>query len=206
MTSRDKSSKHDRTGLFLKLTKPLDRHALSQIPTTGERVQILGPYTFEELLEEPDYVNDVVVEYRNIRIEESKGISINSALIEVTRKRSFIETSISLEGIGEATIESKYLFRKSLSSPIEGVVTLHATYHLYSVPEGYTAACKQVIHVVYVTPASQRQGIARILLAEVLSDAPDVKVRPHFSKDGARLFGFDTYGKRVSPNDCIEQA
>lgn len=188
----------------MKLTIPLNRHTLSQIPTTGERVQILGPYTFEELLQEPDCEHEMIADYRDIQIENSKGVTIDLASIEVTRKMSSKQISISLEGIGKTTIESRYLFRRSLGSPIEGVVTLHATYFLYGALEGYTATCEKVIHVVYVTPASQRRGMARILLAEVLSDAPDVKISPHFSADGARLFGFDTHGKRVSPNDCIE--
>jgi ribosomal protein S18 acetylase RimI-like enzyme len=200
MRSRGKFSKHDRTGPSVKLTRPLDHHALSQIPIIGERVQILGPYTFEELLQEPDHEQEVVVDYRNIQIEESKGASINVASIEVTRKKSSKKISISLEGIGKTTIESRYLFRKSWGLPIEGVVTLHATYLLYGALDGYTATCEKVIHVVYVTPASQRRGIARILLAEVLTDAPDVKISPHFSADGARLFGFDTHRKT-----CIAQ-
>jgi ribosomal protein S18 acetylase RimI-like enzyme len=190
----------------LKLTRPLDHRSLTQIPTTGERFQILGPYTFEDLLQEPDHEHEVSVDYRNIRIDELKGTSIHKASIEVTRKTSSKQLSISLKGIGKTTIESRYLFRKSWGSPIEGVVTLHATYFLYGALEGYTATCEKVLHVVYVTPESQRRGIARILLAEVLSDAPDVKISPHFSRNGARLFGFDTHGKRVSPNECIEQA
>jgi GNAT superfamily N-acetyltransferase len=139
----------------------------------------------------------MISDYRDIRIEKSKGASIDLASIEVTRKMSSKQISISLEGIGKTTIESRYLFRKSWGLPIEGVVTLHATYFLYGALEGYTATCEKVIHVVYVTPASQRRGIARILLAEVLSDAPDVKISPHFSADGARLFGFDMHRKRV---------
>lgn len=189
----------------LKLIKPLDRHSLSQIPTNGEKVQILGPYTFEELLREPDYEGEMVVDYRDILIEESKGVSINSAWIEVTRKKFSLKSPVFPDSPGEVTMKSRYLLRRDHASPIEGVVTLHVTYFLHGVRENYTATCKKVIHEVYVKPASQGQGIARILLAVVLNDAPDVEVSPHFSADGARLFGFDTHRKRVSPSPCIEQ-
>lgn len=184
----------------LKLIKPLDRHSLSQIPTSGEKVQILGPYTFEELLQEPDHEVEMIVDYRDVPIEEAEGVSKNSAWIEVTRKSFSLKTPAFPDSPGEVTMKSRYLFRRDPASPIEGVVTLHVTYFLHGVRENYTAACKKVIHEVYVKPASQGQGIARILLAVVFNDAPDVMVSPHFSADGARLFGFDTLGKRVSPS------
>ncbi|WP_408580600.1 N-acetyltransferase [Burkholderia cepacia] len=46
--------------------------------------------------------------------------------------------------------------------------------------------------------SSRGRGIARILLAEVLDDAPDVRVHPQFSDDGAKPFGFDKTGRRSS--------
>ena len=67
-------------------------------------MQILGPYTFEELLQEPDCEHEMIADYRDIQIENSKGVTIDLASIEVTRKMSSKQISISLEGIGKTEV------------------------------------------------------------------------------------------------------
>lgn len=171
-----------------------------------EKPEILGPYKFEELLQEPDLEDETYQDSRAISIVKSKGVSLDSAVIEVTRKAFRGHISIFPDEPGTITMKSRYLLRRDGASPIEGVVTLEATYLLYGLHKGYTAASRQVISEIYVKPASQRQGIARILLAEVLSDAPNAMVSYKFSSDGARLFGFDASGKRLTPLGYTVQA
>jgi predicted GNAT family acetyltransferase len=176
----------------------LDRNLLAQIPTVDGKFYIGGPYTFEDLLQEPNEETEKTVDSRKLQLPESENILIRSGLIEVTRKIFSKKVTICPYSSGQITFETRYLFRPSGNCPIEGVVTLHVTYFLYGVLEKYASICKKVIHEVYVKPSSRGQGIARILLNEVLSDAPDVEVSPYFSADGARLFGFDALGNRTS--------
>lgn len=183
------------------MLKPLDQGALARIPTVDGKFYIGGPYTFEELLEEPDEKTEITVDFRGVQVAESKGISISSAVIDVARKTFSGKVTICPDSSGRITLQTRYLFRRDWNLPIEGVVTLHVTYVLHGILDQYAMECKKVIHEVYVKPTSRGQGIARILLAEVLGDAPDVEVASQFSKDGARLFGFDAFGKRLSPPD-----
>jgi GNAT superfamily N-acetyltransferase len=180
---------------------PLDRESLARIPTPDGKSYIAGPYTFEELLQEPDEKTEATVDFRYGSVAESEGVSISSAYIEVIRKTFSRNVTIGPDSSGRITLETRYVFRRDCNLPIEGAVTLHANYVLHGVLQKYATECKTVINSVYVTPASRGQGIARVILAEVLKDAPDAEVGPNFSKDGARLFGFDAFGKRLfSPN------
>lgn len=181
------------------MLRPLDRNSLARIPTVEGKFYIGGPYTFEELLHEPNWETEEPIDFRSVQIAESKDVAIRSAFIEVTRKTFSKKVTILPNSSGQIKLETRYLFRRDQNLPIEGVVTLHVTYFLHGVSAKYAPACRKVIHEVYVKPASQGQGIARILLAVVLGDAPDVEVAPNFSAAGARLFGFDAYGKRIFP-------
>ncbi len=167
----------------MRLVKPLDRQSLIRIPSALEgKFYLGGPYEFDSLLREPGLFGDEDVDWRPIHVASG----LHDA--KVAEWPGFPT---------EVRYRLRYLYRDSPGSAILGVVELKVSHKVLGVQNRFATECTKVIHTVYVTPSSRGKGIARILLAEVLSDAPDVHVHPQFSEEGARLFGFDLYGNRA---------
>ncbi|WP_028224967.1 MULTISPECIES: GNAT family N-acetyltransferase [Paraburkholderia] len=182
----------------MRLVKPLDRQSLIRIPSALEgKFYLGGPYEFDSLLREPGLFGDEDVDWRPIQIAQPNGEPVRLAQVDVA---SGLHDAKVAEWPGfptEVRYRLRYLYRDSPGSAILGVVELKVSHKVLGVQNRFATECTKVIHTVYVTPSSRGKGIARILLAEVLSDAPDVHVHPQFSEEGARLFGFDLYGNRA---------
>ena len=181
----------------MKFVTPLDRQALVGIPSSLEgKFNLGGPYKLDEMLREPDEYGDNYIDWRQLQIAQANGVHIRPAYVEVSSKQSGVQASNGPSFPANIYYTLRYLYRDQPSSSILGVVELKVTHEIRGVLNQFEFVCKTVIQNVYVKPDSRGRGIARILLAEVLSDAPDVRVHPHFSEDGARLFGFDRLGNR----------
>lgn len=181
----------------MKLVTPLDRLAISRIPSALEgRFYLGGPFVFDEMLREPEEYGDEDIDWRKVQIAPVNGVQMRSAQVDVTCGHHHVKPGVWSGGPTHVSYSMRYLYRDEFSSPILGVVQLEVEHDVHGVRKGFKTQCKKAIHAVYVKPSSQGMGIARILLSEVLDDAPDVCVHPQFSEDGARLFGFDLNGRR----------
>ncbi len=182
----------------MRLVAPLDRQSLMRIPSALEgKFYLGGPYEFDSLLREPDVFGDEDVDWRPIQIVQVNDEQVRSAQVDVA---CGLHRARAGEFPGLPTKVSytlRYLFRDAPNSVIQGVVELKVSHSICGVRNRFVTECTKVIHAVYVNPSSRGRGIARVLLSEVLSDAPDVMVHPQFSEDGARLFGFDLQGNRT---------
>ncbi|WP_232451991.1 N-acetyltransferase [Burkholderia ubonensis] len=187
----------DMNDHFMKVVTPLDRRSLIAIPPALEgKFYLGGPYEFGELLREPDEYGDEVVDWRKIQIAQANGVHMRSAHVDVACGQHKARSSEWPGLPTRVSYELRYLYRDDANSAITGVVELKVAHEIHGMPKRFEVGCKKVIHTVYVEPSSRGRGIARVLLAEVLCDAPDACVHPQFSQDGARLFGFDQFGKR----------
>ena len=181
----------------MKFVTPLDRNSLIEIPTALEgKFYLGGPYELVELLQEPEVYGDEDIDWRKIQIIDTNGAPMRSVQVDVACSHCHANSSVCPGFPTEVTQKIRYIYREKYNATIEGAVILEVTYQIKGVREKFSVESKKVIHSVYVKASSRGRGIARILLAEVVSDAPDVKVHPQFSEDGARLFGFDKHGKR----------
>jgi GNAT superfamily N-acetyltransferase len=184
----------------VKVCTPLDREGLNSIPTACEgKFYIGGPYELFELLQEPEQYGDEGIDWRDIQISGGIGVKTGSARIEVASGFCKMNSCVWPGQEARITQKLRYLYRENPNAIIEGAVTVEISYLLPGVSRRFAVQRESVIHSIYVNPSSRGRGIARILLAEVLDDAPNVKVHPQFSEDGARLFGFDKSGKRNIP-------
>ncbi|WP_175958387.1 GNAT family N-acetyltransferase [Burkholderia sp. BCC0405] len=181
----------------MKVVTPLDRQSIIAIPSALEgKFYLGGPYELGELLREPDEYGDEGIDWRIIEIAQANGVQMRSACVDVACGSHTASVS-EWPGIPTCVRYAlRYLYRDDANSPITGVVELKVVHEIHGVQKRFEVGCKKVIHTVYVEPSSRGRGIARVLLAEVLSDAPDACVHPQFSEDGARLFGFDQFGNR----------
>lgn len=181
----------------MKLVTPLDRQSLIGIPSALKgKFYLGGPYELDELLREPEEYGDEDIDWRKIQIAQVNGVHMRSAQVDVACGKHHAKPS---EWPGFPTHVSyalRYLYRDEANSAILGVLKLKVSHEIHGIRKRFEVGCEKVIQSVYVKPSSRGRGIARVLLAEVLSDAPDVSVHPQFSEDGARLFGFDRLGNR----------
>ncbi|TYK74145.1 GNAT family N-acetyltransferase [Comamonas sp. Z1] len=181
----------------MKLVTPLDRLTVSRIPSALEgKFYLGGPYEFAEMLREPDEYGDEEIDWRKVQIAPVNGVQMRSAQVDVTCGHHHVKPGAWPGDPAQVSYSMRYLYRDEFNSPILGVVQLKVAHEVHGVRKGFKTQCRKAIHAVYVKPSSQGMGIARILLSEVLDDAPDVCVHPQFSEDGARLFGFDLNGSR----------
>jgi predicted GNAT family acetyltransferase len=183
----------------MKLVTPLDRNSLFGIPMALEegKFSLGGPYELIELLQEPEQYGDEEIDWRLVQITDADGVSLRSAQIDIAAKFCSMAPGAWPGDRTRVSQKLRYIYRKTPDSAIDGVVTLTVSYLLHGIYSKFSVGSEKIITNVYVKAASRGRGIARILLAEVLGDIPDVKVYPQFSKDGARLFGFDGHGKRA---------
>lgn len=189
----------------MKVCAPLDRMRLHSIPTALDgKFYMGGPYELPELLKEPEQYGDEDIDWRDIQISGGGGVNAGSVRIEVASGFCQMNSCVWPGQEARITQNLRYLYRERPNATIEGAVTVEVSYLLPGVRQKFTVQGESVIHSVYVKASSRGRGIARILLAELLDDLPNVKVHPQFSEDGARLFGFDRNGKRNMPELIIE--
>lgn len=180
------------------IVTPLDLQSLRSIPSSIEgKFYLGGPYEFEGLLQEPDQYGDEEVELRSIHIAQPDVEQARHAYVAVACGEHFAQLCDSPLFPTKVEYELRYLYRDEAESEILGVVQVSVSHVIHGVRHRFVDQCRKVIKTVHVKPASRRRGIARILLAVVISDAPDALVHPQFSEDGARLFGFDRNGRRL---------
>lgn len=182
----------------MKLVTALDRLAVSRIPSAlAGKFYLGGPYEFEEMLREPEEYGDEDIDWRSVQIAPVNGVKKRFAQVVITCGHHHVKPGVWAGDPARVSYSMRYLYRDEFNLPILGVVQLKVEHEVHGVRKGFKTQCKKTIHAVYVKPSSQGMGIARILLSEVLGDAPDVCVHPQFSEDGARLFGFALNGRRV---------
>lgn len=184
----------------MKLVTPLDRQALIAIPSAlPGKFWLGGPYKLADILREPEDYGDEDIDWRQIQIVQAHGVEMHSCWVDVTSSRHHARPSEWPAMPTYVSYKLRYLYRDEPSSTILGVVQLEVSHDIHGPSKHFAVLCTKVIQSVYVAPESRGRGIARVLLAEVLADAPDVTVHPQFSEEGAKLFGFDLQGKR-EPN------
>ncbi|WP_080421485.1 GNAT family N-acetyltransferase [Burkholderia ubonensis] len=183
----------------MKVVTPLDRVSLAAIPSAlPGKFYKGGPYELDELLREPEEYGDEEIDWRPIQIADAHNVPMRIAHVEVACSRHQANTCDS-PGLGtRVEYVLRYLYREDAKSAITGVVQLKISHRIHGLQRLFEVDCEKVIQTVYVARSSRGRGIARVLLAEVLDDAPDVRVHPQFSDDGAKLFGFDKTGRRSS--------
>ncbi|KGG86200.1 hypothetical protein P245_21005 [Comamonas thiooxydans] len=176
---------------------PLVREDLARIPTSIEgKFYLGGPYTFDDLLREPDDYGDEEIDWHSAQIKQSGNVQARTAQIDITSAHHRVKPGAWPGGPSRVDYTMRYLYREAINTEILGVVLLKVSHEIHGVSKGFQTVCKKVIQSIYVRPSNQGRGIARILLAVVLEAAPDVCVHPQFSVEGARLFGFDREGRR----------
>ena len=181
----------------MKFVTPLDRQDVIRIPSALEgKFYLGGPYEFDELFREPEEYGDKQIDCRKVQIAEANGVQMHSAHVDVTCGQHSVKPCRWPGWPSHVSYAMRYIYRDNINSSILGVVQLTVTHEVHGVLNGFKTQCKKVIDTVCVKPSSQGKGIARVLLAVILDDAPDVCVHPQFSEDGARLFGFDLLGRR----------
>ncbi|WP_175858027.1 GNAT family N-acetyltransferase [Burkholderia anthina] len=181
----------------MKVVTPLDQLALSSIPSALEgKFYLGGPYDFDGLLREPEEYGDEDIDWRKIQIVQANGEHVGFAHVDVACGQQHANADAMPWSPARVSYTLRYLYREDANTAVKGVVELKISHEIHGIRKRFEVVCKKVIHTVYVEPSSRGKGIARVLLAEVLSDAPDACVHPQFSEDGARLFGFDRFGNR----------
>lgn len=183
------------------MVTPLDRVSLAAIPSAlPGKFYKGGPYELGDLLREPQEYGDEEIDWRPVQIANADNVPMRTAHIDVACSRHQTNASDSPAFATRVAYVLRYLYRDDVMSAIKGVVQLKISHKIHGLQRRFEVDCEKVIQTVYVAPGSRGRGIARVLLAEVLDDAPDVRVHPQFSDDGAKLFGFDKTGSRRSYN------
>lgn len=176
---------------------PLAREVLARIPTSIEgKFYLGGPYTFDDLLREPNKYGDEEIDWHSAQVKQVGGVQARSAQIDITCTHHRVKPGAWPGDPSRVDYAMRYLYREAINTEILGVVHLKVSHEVHGISQGFQTECKKVIQTIYVRPSCRGKGIARILLAVVLEAAPDVRVHPQFSVEGARLFGFDREGRR----------